>query len=123
LPSAVEVVRSCDATNAGVTFDVWHFHRGGGVVGELSDDDLVYVRGVQLSDALAEPVGDPMAESISQRLMPGEGVIPFDTLIPRLVAAAPTATIGVEVFNTTYADRPTADVAREAMRTARAVFG
>lgn len=120
LAAAARVVRASAATNAAVTFDTWHFHRGGGRVGNLSSDDLALVRCIQVSDATAEPATDPMTESISGRLMPGDGVIPLPELLPRLLTESATDVVSVEVFSTDLRREPvmvTAKTAADATRT------
>lgn len=114
LASAVKVIRESGATNAGVTFDVWHFHRGGGRLGNLRVEDLAFVRSIQVSDAYADPSADPMTESISARLLPGDGVIPLRNLLPRLVEETATDVLSVEVFSTELRRVPVPEMARRA---------
>ena len=119
LSSAARVVRDSGAANAGVTFDVWHFHRGSGRLNELSgrlneliSEDLALVRCVQINDAAAEATADAMTESISARLFPGDGVIDFGHLLPRLLAGAATDVVSVEVFSTELRRSPVPLVAK-----------
>lgn len=120
LSTAADVVRRSNAANAGVLFDVWHFHRGGGAVDELDTADLALVRDVQVSDAAREPTFEPMTEAMSLRLMPGVGAIPLAPLLRRLLTDS-DASVGVEVFNNGHADRPVTAIAAEAMRTMTAL--
>ena len=122
LATAAAIVRDCAAPSTGVMVDVWHVHRGSGSTA-FDQVDLAVVRGIQLNDAAAEPAADPMDESISGRLMPGDGVIPFAELLPPLLAAAPEATIGVEVFNRSNQHQPAGEVAQKAVQAARSVLG
>lgn len=114
LSSAARVVRESGAANAGVTFDVWHFHRGSGRLNELISEDLALVRSVQINDAAAEATADAMTESISARLLPGDGVIDFGPLLPRLLAEAATDVVSVEVFSTELRRSPVPLVAKRA---------
>jgi sugar phosphate isomerase/epimerase len=122
LAAAARVVRNCGAANAGVTFDVWHFHRGGGQVADLRTEDLTLVRSIQLSDATAAPVSDPMTESISARELPGDGVIALTDLLPRVFEDAVTDVVSIEVFNTNLGRQPVLQTARLAIAAARSVL-
>jgi sugar phosphate isomerase/epimerase len=122
LAAAARVVRSSGAANAGVTFDTWHFHRGSGRLATLSADDLALVRSIQISDATAQPPTDAMTESISARLLPGDGVIPLLELIPMLSEAAPADAVSVEVFSTDLRRQPVPEVARLAADATRRVL-
>ncbi|HVU60047.1 MAG TPA: sugar phosphate isomerase/epimerase [Mycobacteriales bacterium] len=122
LPAAARVVRACGAANAGVTFDTWHFHRGGSRLASLTAEDLSVVRAIQISDAVAQPTTDSMTESISARLLPGEGVIPLLELLSLLREATAEAPLSVEVFNTDLRRQPVDTVARLAGDAARRVI-
>jgi sugar phosphate isomerase/epimerase len=122
LAAAARVVRASGAANAGVTFDTWHFHRGGGRLASLDAQDLALVRSIQISDATAQPPTDPMTESISSRLLPGDGVIALLELIPMLSEAAPADAVSVEVFSTDLRREPVPEVARLAAAAARRVL-
>jgi sugar phosphate isomerase/epimerase len=122
LAAAARVVRASGAPNAGVTFDSWHFHRGGGRLASLSAEDLALVRSVQLSDATAEARTDPMTESISARLLPGDGVVALLELMPLLRESAPADAVSVEVFSTDLGREPVPDVARLAADATRRVL-
>ena len=119
LATAARVVRSSGADNAGVTFDVWHFHRRGRAVASLAADDLGLVRCIQLNDAAAEPAADPMGESISARLLPGDGAIDLGALLPQLLEHAATDVLSLEVFNHELARLPAGEIARVAAEAAR----
>jgi sugar phosphate isomerase/epimerase len=116
LATAAAVVRGCAVASAGVMVDVWHVHRGNS---GLYDADLVTVSGIQLDDASPEPGADVVAETMSARLLPGEGVIPLAAMLPPLLAAAPEAVIGVEVFNRRHESMRAVEVAQNAARAAR----
>jgi 4-hydroxyphenylpyruvate dioxygenase len=122
LTSAARVVRESGAQNAGVTFDVWHYHRGDGRIGNLREGDLALVRGIQLNDAAATPPSDPMTESISARLLPGDGVIELPELLRHVLAHAATDVISVEVFSTELSRRPAIETAKLAADAARRVL-
>ncbi|MFZ0668347.1 MAG: sugar phosphate isomerase/epimerase [Acidimicrobiales bacterium] len=96
---ANDLCRDISASNLGITFDSWHFHRSGGF-----DEDqeqlrpaLKYVKVVQLSDAVGEtPAGGyvPMRD----RLLPGEGDLPLSELVSTLTAVHPGIRLGLEIF-------------------------
>jgi sugar phosphate isomerase/epimerase len=55
-----------------------------------------------------------MTESISARLLPGDGVIPLRDLLPRLVEETATDVLSVEVFSTELRRVPVPEMARRA---------
>jgi sugar phosphate isomerase/epimerase len=122
LTSAARVVRASGADNAGVTFDVWHFYRGGGRHSDVSADDLMLVHSIQINDAFETPATDPMTESISARLLPGDGAILLTELIPRLLDGAPTDVLSIEVFSADLRREPVNVVAKQAADAARRVL-
>jgi sugar phosphate isomerase/epimerase len=59
LSSALSIVQDCGQENAGITFDAWHFFRGGGQVEELrrlSPDDAACITNIQINDAPKNPL-------------------------------------------------------------------
>jgi sugar phosphate isomerase/epimerase len=63
-----------------------------------------------------------MTESISARLLPGDGVIPLLELMPLLRESAPADAVSVEVFSTDLRRQPVPDIARLAADATRRVL-
>ncbi len=69
LSSALSIVRGCGQGNAGITFDTWHFFRGGGQVEELrrlSPDDAACITNIQINDAPKRPVPTNLRERLTR---------------------------------------------------------
>ncbi len=103
LTAARELVEAVGAHNSGLILDSWHWHRSGGSLEEVAAaarDGLVV--SVQLCDALPEPLTDLRAEGRHHRLLPGDGVVDFDSwldaLRPALEGPSP-ATLATEVLS------------------------
>lgn len=122
LAAAARVVRGSGASNAGITFDTWHFHRGGGRLAGLLEEDLALVHSVQVSDASPDPSADAMTESISARLMPGDGAIPLADVLTHVLAHCATDVVSVEVFNTELRRQAVMVTAHEAAEATRRVI-
>jgi sugar phosphate isomerase/epimerase len=98
LATALSIVRAVDAPNASVMLDTWHFFRTGGIVSDLDGVAPGEVGGVQVSDAPIEQAGRIEA-GVNTRLLPGDGVIPIESLIAKSVGSDATAFVGIEVFS------------------------
>lgn len=118
LAVARAIVAGADASNARLALDVWGFFRGGnrvedlrGVRGELFDN-------VQLNDGPAQAWSDLLAEA-SDRLLPGEGELPVDSVIKELRAAGFTGPWGIEAPSSQWKDSSADEIGRrcgDAMR-------
>jgi len=121
LGDAWAIVAAAGRANGGITLDAWHFHRSGSTLDLLATIPGRHIHAVQLCDALPGPLPDPWAELMTQRLLPGEGVIDLVGLIRTLEAIGCTAPTGVEVFNLRQNDQSLADTARDWVTSTRAV--
>jgi sugar phosphate isomerase/epimerase len=110
LLSATEIVTAADQCNGGVNFDTWHFHRSGGAVQDIRILNADIIKTVQISDAGAEPWKDITAETLANRLIPGEGVITLHSIIAELRAIGCTVPLSIEVFNKSFSAMPVAEV-------------
>ena len=54
---------------------------------------------MQLCDAPATPEADPLHATLHNRLLPGDGELPLQTLLADLQATGTAAPLGVEVFS------------------------
>lgn len=110
-----EFVRSLSA-EAGLVADCWHWHHAG----ETADDLLALGRDafldVHISDAPAIPPEDIRD---MERVLPGEGVIDFDTFFGALDRMGYDGAISVEVFGSRLAEFDPAEAARTALEAAR----
>jgi sugar phosphate isomerase/epimerase len=110
--AAAEIVRRAGRANGGIMFDTWHHLRG------TNDDEALratpgeYIHGLQLNNAPAEPNGNPMVESMHERLLPDEGAIDVAGLIGILDEIGSKAPIGIEVFSDALNELPANEAAK-----------
>ena len=109
-------------TNAALTFDTWHTFRGPTDEAQLEKIPGVRIGSVQINDAPAEPTGDLIAETLSGRLLPGDGAAPLVRWLRWLAAIGSSAPIGVEVFSSALDALPPVEVGRRCGAAARAVL-
>jgi 4-hydroxyphenylpyruvate dioxygenase len=102
-------------------FDTWHFFRTGGTLHDLDDLADGEVGGVQVSDAPASQHG-VIEAGVNTRLLPGEGVIPLNALIERILASDPSAFLGIEVFSSQLNDLAQGEAALRAHQAMRGVL-
>src|SRR5262245_34668207 len=74
--TALAIVERCGRANAALTFDTWHTFRGRTDDAQLEEIPGVRIGSVQINDAPATPSDDLVSETLSARLLPGEGAIP-----------------------------------------------
>ena len=122
LDHAMAIVNAAGRANGGITVDAWHFHRSGSTLESLRAVPGDRVHAVQLCDALPHPLPDPWAELMTQRLLPGEGVIDLAGLIATLDAIGCTASTGIEVFHARQADQTLAQTAQDWVTSTQAVL-
>ncbi len=96
---AWQIVNGAARPNGGLIFDTWHFHRGGTPHDAITTvpPDKWYT--LQLSDARSVPWPEVREESRHGRLLPGEGVIDFSSIIGRLKDYGANPTVSVEVIS------------------------
>ena len=100
---AHRLTTAVDHAACGILLDTWHWARQptGAGLDQLADVDLGRVHCVQLDDAPAEPIGDDLfAETMSHRMVPGDGDVDLVGLLDAVRAAGADPYIAPEVFNT-----------------------
>jgi sugar phosphate isomerase/epimerase len=105
---------------AGIVLDTWHWVRQPGgpnleLLSRIPGERIPYV---QLSDAGPVASGDVMAETMSSRLLPGEGVVDFAALFSTLADIGADPYLATEVFNPGLVQERGAAEAAKAMKTA-----
>jgi len=73
---------------------------------------------LQVCDAAATPVGDPLSEAMTNRLLPGEGVVDFAAVLAQLEAIGATPFVATEIFNPSMVASLGPDATAKAMRAA-----
>ncbi len=112
--TAWEIARRAERANAGIVLDSWHFFRGNPDWATLATLPGERVTAVQLSDAPARPGSDPIAETLHERRLPGEGDFDLPRLVAALRAIGARAPLGVEVFSDALHALEPQEVARRA---------
>lgn len=87
--------------DAGILLDTWHWVRqpGGPAVALLRSIPGERIAYVQVCDAAAALDGDPMAEAMSSRLLPGEGAVDFAEVFGVLREIGASPFVATEIFN------------------------
>jgi sugar phosphate isomerase/epimerase len=120
--TAWEIVRRADHPGATVMVDTWHHFRGSCDHAQIRAIPGRKLGGIQLNDAPAAPADDLVAETMSARLLPGEGDIPLAEILRALRATGTRAPLGVEVFSVELDKLPPVEVGRRAGAAVRRVL-
>lgn len=122
LNSAWAIVQAAGRPNGGLTIDSWHLFRSGSTLDQLAAIPGERVHTVQINDAPAHPADDLFAETMTGRLIPGQGAFDLVGLIRTLDRIGSTAPIGVEVFSAAAQSEPVRPTLSEWASSARAVL-
>jgi sugar phosphate isomerase/epimerase len=100
LDLAWKIVEAAGESNGGIVFDVWHFVRGGSSLATLAAVPGEKIRCVQLNDGpLVLPEGATLVEDCYNRLFPGDGEFPCETIVRVLADTGGLNQVGAEVFS------------------------
>lgn len=122
LSKALEIVEMAHRPNGGVMFDTWHHFRNGGTSEDLRKLPGHAVIAIQVNDAAKEPDPDFMSETLTARLLPGDGGIDLIGNIRALDSIGCTAPIGVEIFSSVLDALSPKEAARRAAEATRRVL-
>ena len=114
-----EVVALADHPSVGLLLDTYHIERSRGGLADYEDvapDEIAYF---QYSDVAAS--GLEPGKTVD-RLLPGQGVVPFRKIFALLAAKGYDGYLSLEAPNPATWQRPPADVAREAAESTRALM-
>jgi len=103
--------------HVGLLVDTYHIERGQGgleAYQSLRDGEIAYF---QYSDVPADPMNPP--GNTSERLPPGQGVVPFSEILPIVKAKGYTGFISYEALNQAAFKRDPFDVSAEALAASR----
>jgi len=126
LASAWAIVQAAGRANGGLTVDSWHFFRSGSSFDLLESVPGSRIHTVQINDAPAEPEADLLHETMTGRLVPGQGSFDLTRFIRTLDQIESTAPFSVEIFSKDISGMPMAQAiaswapaARDIIRKAR----
>ena len=111
--SALAIADGTRDPDATVVADVFHMIRGGGSV-----DDLLMLKGdglacFHINDVPASP--DPLTQSDSDRVLPGDGIADLPRVIANLRAIGYSGPLSLELFNPTLWEADPLDVVRRGL--------
>lgn len=128
LASAWAIVQAADRPNGGLTLDSWHFFRSGSSFDLLERVPGSRIHTIQINDAPAQPQSDLVHETMTARLVPGQGSFDLIRFIRTLDRIGATAPISVEIFSAATSAAPMAEAiaswapaARDIIRKAREI--
>ena len=125
LASAVRLLEATNRDNLGLVIDTWHWFRqpGGPDVVTLRRIPPERIHVVQLDDAPSKPAGDLARETMTARLLPGEGAIEIAGMLAVLAEMGAQPIVVSEVFSATLSALPAGENARRQFVAATAVLG
>lgn len=114
LATAWRIVDASDRPSGGIMIDTWHWRRqpGGPNTELLARIPPSFIPIVQLCDAGPDPSDDLYTEAMTERLLPGDGVVDFDEFFTALYATGADPVLATEVFNTALAAEGSAQMAK-----------
>ncbi|MAE95366.1 MAG: xylose isomerase [Deltaproteobacteria bacterium] len=119
LATARELVERAGRPNGTVMIDTWHFFRGGSDLAQLAAMPGARVGSVQINDAPSEASPNVIEETMTARLLPGEGEAPVEAVVRTLDRIDAKAPIGVEVFSKELQALPAREAAQRCATAAR----
>lgn len=117
LQAVRDLLAAAGHPNVGLLVDTYHIERGEGGIGayeRLNDGEITYF---QYSDVPAGPMNPP--GNTSERLPPGEGVVPFAQILPIIQAKGYTGYLSYEALNQAAFKRDPLEVSAEALAASR----
>lgn len=126
LATAWEIIERADCDNSGIMVDTWHWYRqpGGPNPDLLRQIPAEKLRVVQLCDAAAELPGDMdiATETMTARLLPGEGAVDFAEVLGIITDSGATPIWFPEVFSTPLAAAGPETMAPQVLAASRSVM-
>jgi sugar phosphate isomerase/epimerase len=113
MPEMLTFAKEC-GSNVGILLDSWHWHHAGATAQDIVDAGKQRIVHVQVADAPKLP---PEQIRDNERLMPGEGIIDWNTFFGALKRINYTDAISPEVFGRGLKDMPPEDGARLGLKT------
>lgn len=109
---AWEVVKKTKYDNAGITFDTFHFYERSSSLEDLEQVPQEKIMLVHVTDA-RKGVPREKLSSLTDRLLPGEGVIPLEDIIKALRNKRYDGFYTLEVLNEAYWRQSSLEIARK----------
>jgi 2-keto-myo-inositol isomerase len=103
-----EIVQAVNRPNVGLVIDTCHFYAGGSELSSIKAVDPEKLLIFHINDVEARPKG---TIEDAHRLLPGEGVIPLDDILSRLLRIGFDGLCSIELFRPEYWERDPAELA------------
>lgn len=122
-----EILQRSERANVGVLFDSWHWHHQPGGPTDANAETLASIPGefipiFQICDAQPEPTDDPLGACMSDRPLPGNGVVDHDALFALLGEIGADPVIAPEVFNTELVGQGPTKMAQQVLDACRSTL-
>ena len=109
LPQCLYAASAANHPDACLLLDIYHLHKGGSGFEALS---LLGPKAMQVIHLNDYPDSIPLEQlGDKDRVMPGDGDAPFETILPTLKAINPSMTLSLELFNRDIWKLPPLDAA------------
>lgn len=122
LAAGLEIVGEAAGHGGGVMLDTWHVTRARTPMAEIAMLPKGAIGGAELDDGSAEPVGDPIADTLDRRRLCGEGEFNLRGFIAAVRVAGYDGPWGVEIIAAEQRARSLQDAAIRSYQTTRAQF-
>ena len=122
LETAVALVEGAGRSNGGLLLDIWHLGRGGIAYNDIAAIPRGLIHHVELDDADAEIRGSLIEDTINYRRFCGQGILDVPAFLQAVQDQGYDGPFGIEIISEIERHRPFADVAADAIRTARSEF-
>jgi 2-keto-myo-inositol isomerase len=116
ISTADALVAAAGRGNGGLVVDTFLFHQSGSPLADLETVPIERIFNVQLADAKDKP--RDQLDMLADRLFPGDGVAAVGGMVKLLAHRGYDGFWTVEIFNPDYANRPVAEIAQQAYRSA-----
>ena len=107
LEDAVHIVIATGHPDANLLLDFYHLYRGGNSFDNLDQINVARLPVFHMNDYPSTPPREQLRDS--DRVYPGDGICPFDRVIPLLQKGGFQGTFSVELFNEGYCQNNTVE--------------
>jgi 2-keto-myo-inositol isomerase len=115
-----EIVQETNRANVGLVIDTCHFYAGGSKLEAIRQVDPAKILIFHINDVEERPL-DTIEDA--HRLLPGEGVIPLDSILAALKSTSFDGLCSIELFRPEYWERDPTELATAARLAALNVIG
>jgi sugar phosphate isomerase/epimerase len=123
IAATVDMLTRADQPNGGFMLDIWHVFRGGMTSSDIAKIPARFLKGIELNDADATPVGQLFDDSRFNRRLCGEGSFDIAGFVDAVFAAGFDAPYwGVELISKEIRKLPLDVMARRTYETSISAF-